>query len=69
MGEDARQARWGDLMRIASLYVDHFRCLKDVRLYLDPLTVLVGKNGTGKSAFLRALEIRCECFVFRRGLL
>lgn len=43
-------------MRIASLYVDHFRCLKDVRLSLDPLTVLVGRNGAGKSAFLRALE-------------
>lgn len=44
-------------MRIEEVYVENFRCLKSVTLCCDSLTALVGANGSGKSSFLRALEI------------
>jgi len=42
---------------IKSLHVQNFHSLLDVILDCKDLTVLVGRNGTGKSSFLRALEI------------
>ena len=42
-------------MRIASVHIEHFRCLEDVTLGLDDLTVLIGANGSGKSSVLHAL--------------
>ncbi|MEK6674642.1 MAG: AAA family ATPase [Planctomycetota bacterium] len=36
--------------------IHNFRCLKEVSVPLKPLTVLVGANDTGKSAFLTALQ-------------
>lgn len=42
-------------MKIAAVRVRGFRCLRDVQVGLDPLTILIGPNGTGKSALLRAL--------------
>jgi len=44
-------------MKIKSVRVVNFRCLSDATLDCDDLTVLVGKNGSGKSSFLRALDI------------
>lgn len=43
-------------MRLASARIQNFRCLHDVTVELDDLTVLVGANGSGKSSLLRALE-------------
>lgn len=40
--------------------MQNFRCLKDVILHSDPLTVLVGQNGAGKSCLLQALKIFYE---------
>lgn len=37
--------------------MQNFRCFKEVDVPLKPLTVLIGKNDTGKSAFLDALMI------------
>ncbi len=34
-----------------------FRCLKDVTVKIDALTVIIGRNGSGKSAFLRTLAM------------
>jgi len=42
---------------IKSLRVRNFRCVMDETLHCDDLTVLVGANGSGKSSFLRALDI------------
>jgi predicted ATPase len=42
-------------LAISSLEIQNYRCLKSVRIDFDPLTVLVGGNGTGKSSVLRAL--------------
>jgi putative ATP-dependent endonuclease of OLD family len=44
-------------MIISSLHIQNFRSLLDEQLDCHDLTVLVGRNGAGKSSFLRALEI------------
>lgn len=43
-------------MRIASVRIENYRCLKDVTVEFDDLTVMVGANGSGKSTALRALD-------------
>jgi predicted ATPase len=44
---------------IKSIYVDNFKALNDFRICLDPLTVLIGSNGSGKSTVLQAIELMC----------
>lgn len=44
-------------MIIKALHVKNFRSIFDERIDCDNLTVLVGRNGTGKSSFLRAMEM------------
>lgn len=44
-------------MLIRQVRVRGFRALKDASVSCKDLTVLVGRNGTGKSSFLRALEL------------
>lgn len=43
-------------MRLAKIEVENFRCLDDVAVDLDDVTILVGANGSGKSSLLRALD-------------
>lgn len=43
-------------MRLASVRIENFRCLGDVSVDLDDLTILVGANGSGKSTLLRGLD-------------
>lgn len=43
-------------MRLLTIRVRNFRCIADETLLFDDLTALVGANGAGKSAFLRALN-------------
>ena len=40
---------------ITNFAVRHYRCLEEVNVPLKPLTVLVGQNDSGKSAFVDAL--------------
>jgi predicted ATPase len=40
---------------ITNLKIENFRCFKHVDVPLRPITVLVGNNNTGKSAFLDAI--------------
>jgi len=47
-------------MIIKSLRVRNYRSIADAALGCDPLTVLVGANGAGKSNFLRALALFYE---------
>jgi len=43
---------------LKSVSIENFRCFKDeVKIQIDNLTTLVGKNDVGKSAILEALEI------------
>ena len=44
-------------MNIREIQVKNFRSLRDATLSCDRLTAIVGRNGTGKSSFLRALEL------------
>jgi energy-coupling factor transporter ATP-binding protein EcfA2 len=44
-------------MRVKSVRVQNFRCIRDETLNCEDLTVLIGANGSGKSSFLRALDI------------
>ncbi|MFX0087768.1 MAG: ATP-dependent endonuclease [Candidatus Hodarchaeota archaeon] len=43
-------------MRIKSLAIKNFRCIKDGILDCENLTALVGRNGVGKSTFLAAIN-------------
>lgn len=43
-------------MRITRAHIVNFRCLSDLRLRFDDVTVLVGANSTGKSTVLHALR-------------
>ena len=40
---------------ITSMHIKNFKCFKKASLDLRPITVLLGKNNTGKSAILQAL--------------
>jgi hypothetical protein len=42
-------------MRLAGVNIVNFRCLRDLKLEFDDVTVLVGANSTGKSSVLHAL--------------
>jgi len=44
-------------MIIKSVRVQNFRCIYDETLPCEPLTALIGANGSGKSSFLRALDM------------
>jgi len=43
-------------MRISEVRVKGYRCIDDLTIELDDLTVLIGANGAGKSSLLYALE-------------
>lgn len=45
-------------MRLGEVKVQGFRCLEDVTLAFDELTILLGSNSTGKSSLLRAYPAR-----------
>ena len=44
-------------MIIKSLEVKNFRSIRNSRLDCDTLTAIVGRNGAGKSSFLKAIDI------------
>jgi hypothetical protein len=44
-------------MILSSVHVKNFRSILDETLSCDSLTALVGRNGAGKSSFLRAIEL------------
>ena len=47
-------------MRLTTVSVRNFRCIKDLTVDLDETTVLVGENNSGKTAFLEAIRICLE---------
>jgi putative ATP-dependent endonuclease of OLD family len=42
---------------LTKLHVRNFRSLEEVAVPLEPLTAIVGPNGTGKTSLLRAIEL------------
>ena len=47
---------------IQRVEVRNFKCLRAVDVDLEPLTVLIGKNDTGKSSFLEAMTYLVSAF-------
>lgn len=45
---------------IRTVHFKNFRCLRDVELTLEPLTVLVGPNSSGKTTVLEGLQPRYQ---------
>src|SRR5271154_2220793 len=43
--------------RFGQLSIEGFRRLRDVRLSLHPLSVMIGANGTGKTSILNVLSL------------
>ena len=41
---------------IKEVRIRHFRCLRSVDVELDPLTVIIGENNSGKTSFLNAIS-------------
>ena len=51
-------------MRLDSVYIKNYRCFEEVELDLDErLTLLVGKNGAGKTALLDAAAVAASTFL------
>lgn len=44
-------------MKISEISVRNFRCLRDIRLPLGDMTVIIGENNAGKTALLDAIKI------------
>lgn len=44
-------------MSLLRIKVENFRCIRKVALDLDPLTILYGANGTGKSSIIEGLQL------------
>lgn len=44
-------------MRIVEIEISNFRSLRSVKMPIDDLTILIGRNGAGKSSLLKALEL------------
>ncbi len=47
---------------ISNVRIRNFKCLRDVTIHLEGLTVLVGPNASGKSSILQALNLLCRIF-------
>lgn len=47
-------------MKIKKLHVVRFRSIFDETLECEALTVLIGRNGAGKSTFLQALRLHLD---------
>lgn len=45
-------------IKITDVRISNFRCLKNVEVPLDDLTILLGANNSGKTSFLDALSMR-----------
>ena len=40
----------------------NYKCLRDVTIDLEPFTVFVGANGSGKTSVLQAMDLLCRTF-------
>ena len=52
---------------ISSLYIENFKCFGELRLPIQPLTLLTGFNSAGKSSFLQPLLLLAQAEAQRRG--
>jgi predicted ATPase len=59
---EAAMAGAGGPARIRGVRIRNYRSLRDVRLELTPLTVLLGPNGSGKSTVFDVFAFLAEAF-------
>jgi Predicted ATPases len=52
---------------IKQVRITNFKSLSDVSVDLEPVTILIGRSGTGKSNFIDALRFLRDCVVSRSG--
>ncbi|WP_026922895.1 ATP-dependent nuclease [Glycomyces arizonensis] len=43
-------------MRLSAVHIRNFRCIQDLEIHFDKVTVLIGPNDAGKSTVLRAID-------------
>lgn len=48
---------------ISQVSIKNFKCMRDVTVYLERFTILVGANGSGKTSFLQALDLAATSIV------
>lgn len=58
-----KQAAERDWHMIKSIAIKNFKSLRKVSVDLEPITVLVGRGGTGKSNFLQAIAFVRDCLL------
>ena len=54
-------------MRLNTVTIRNFRCIRELSVDLDDTTVLIGENNSGKTAFLEAIRICLEQLRGRGG--
>jgi predicted ATPase len=54
---------------IQQVSIRNFKCLRDVTIDLEPFTVFVGANGSGKTSVLQAIDLLCRTFRTQPGRL
>lgn len=54
-------------MQINRIRIENFRCIRELDLWFDQTTVLIGANNTGKTAILEAVRIALSRRWGRRG--
>lgn len=47
-------------LRLTTVSIRNFRCIQELSVELDDITVLIGENNSGKTAFLEAIRICLE---------
>jgi predicted ATPase len=50
---------------IQQVSIKNFKCLRDVTIDLEPLTLFVGTNGSGKTSVLEAIDLMCRALQTR----
>jgi len=49
--------------RIKEVYIQNYKSIEKARVKLEPFTILVGANGTGKSNFMDAISFVRDCVI------
>jgi len=54
-------------MLLSKVSISNFRCIRSINIDLDPTTVIIGENNSGKTSFLDAIRLCLSRSVMRRS--